>query len=202
MNQPRQRNLKAISGSSDGGDVWAPMAVEKNGFSFNPDDENNKREGYLLEVREGVGKNGSTIYVFHRADENGNLYEKFSLWEDTVLGDRIEKVINSYGIGAYCVIEYKGRKHKKGVPPTSPWSQTNSFHIWEVLVVSGAPAYDPGKQVKPGNPAAGSIATQTPIKNTVATAQTNANPVQQQVPQNNVIPIGQQMVNPNDGLPF
>jgi hypothetical protein len=36
----------------------------------------------------------------------------------------------------------------------------------------------------------------------VATAQTNANPVQQQVPQNNVIPIGQQMVNPNDGLPF
>jgi len=143
----RQRNLKSQKGST-GGELFDPKSTEKNSFHFNPaDKKSNVLEGYLLEIKEGVGQNNSDVIEIHEALPDGTLVRKRSLWSDKVLEDQFNSILTNpaYGLGCFVVVEYQGRKLKKGVPVGTPWNKGNSFHMWEVLVDVDAPKYDPSK---------------------------------------------------------
>lgn len=152
--ETRQRNLKSQKATATG-ETWEPQANGKNNFFFDEKNPNNTLEGYLVEVKEGVGQNNSTIYVIHEADEYGALKSKRSIWEDTVLADQMDAAINNHGINCFVVIKYKGRALKRQAKQQNPnqaWSQTNSYHLWEVFVDIDAPAYSSGRQSSPAQP--------------------------------------------------
>lgn len=128
------RNFTEVQGGSNN-ERWKPQANEKNGMQFNPANPYNVREGYFVETREVNGKDGTfEIATFRPVNPDGSFGEDFDVTKDAVLSDRLSKV----KINSYVRLEYQGRMHKKGYPANSPWSQTNSYHIWKVLVDENA----------------------------------------------------------------
>lgn len=144
--ETRHRNLKSQRAGTATGEIWEPQANGKNNYFYDENNPNNTLEGYLIEVKEGVGQNSSVMYVIHEADEHGNLKSRRTIWEDTVLADQMESAINNHGMNCFVVIKYKGRALKRQAKqqnPNQPWGQTNSYHIWEVFVDIDAPIYNP-----------------------------------------------------------
>jgi hypothetical protein len=120
------------------GNQWKPQAIEKNGFKMSDKKEDNFREGYYIENKELPGKDGVfTVHIFQEAGLDNVLGEKFDVVGGKVLGDLLEKI----PLGSYVGIRYVGRKLKKAYPAGQAWSQTNSFHMWEVFQDAGAIPY-------------------------------------------------------------
>ena len=120
---------------------WKPMAVEQNGFHFDPkDEENNTMEGYYIERADLPGKDGKsfTVHKVHEVLKDGSLGQIWGVSGGMVLDERME----SAPVGSFIQIKYAGRKHKKGIPVTNAFSQTNSFHMWEVGIDKNAVPYN------------------------------------------------------------
>jgi len=135
---------------------WKPMAVEQNGFHFDPkDDENNIMEGYYIERADLTGKDGKsfTVHKVHEVLKDGSLGQVWGVSGGMVLDERME----SAPVGSFIQIKYAGRKHKKGIPVTNAFSQTNSFHMWEVGI---------DKNAIPYNQVAGAKSVTQPANNT------------------------------------
>lgn len=150
MNQQNQgRQWSTVAAGSDN-QQWKPQATEKNGMHFIPGAPTNVLEGYFAQTKEIKGQNGYfNVHVIQVLEPHGALGECIDVMGDTVLNDRLSKV----EMGTYVRLEYKGRVHKKGYPANSPWSQTNSYHNWDVAEDTGAVKLHQLAGVQPsGNP--------------------------------------------------
>lgn len=133
------RNFEKVGGKTDS-TPWKPMAVETNGFHFDPkDDENNIMEGYYIERADIPGKDNKTftVHKVHEVLKDGSLGTVWGVSGGMVLDERMENI----EIGSFVQIKYAGRKHKKGIPVTNAFSQTNSFHMWETAIDRNAIPY-------------------------------------------------------------
>lgn len=139
MNNQQNRNFEEVQGGAVN-PQWKPQATEKNGMVFNPNSPTNILEGYYLSSQEIKGQQDRyfTVVTIRTMNPDGSFGEDFDVIGDTVLNDRLSKI----AMNSYVRLEYQGRVHKKGYPPTSPWSQTNSFHSWKVLVDKNAVPLD------------------------------------------------------------
>lgn len=172
------RTFTPVGGKTDS-TPWAPMAVEKNSFHFDPkDDANNIMEGYYIERADIPGKDNKTfaVHKIHEVMPDGSLGTIWGVSGGMVLDERMENIT----LGSFVQIKYAGRKHKKGIPVTNAFSQTNSFHLWETAIDSNAIPYQQisGKAIaapaaaKPSNPPAATSAA--PANTTNATPAFNS----------------------------
>lgn len=136
-----ERKFDTVSGGANGLS-WKPHMTEKNFMKMGTD---NVKEGYLLSSRIVPGANGNNpfeVFLIHTVKEDG-FGEKIEIIGDTVLLDKFKQI----PFGSFIRAEYKGRMHKKAIRDAvgyhagAPFTQTNSFHIWEVGVDKGAIPY-------------------------------------------------------------
>lgn len=148
MQNNQQRQWASVSGGSDN-QKWNPKATEKNGFQYNPQG-NNAIEGYYSKFSEINGQSG--LFCVHEVtlvNADGSLGDAIDVTGDKVLNDKMSKI----EVGTFVRVEYKGRSMKKGYPAQA-WSQTNSYHNWEVLEDRGAVKLHQLTGINPqGNPA-------------------------------------------------
>lgn len=134
------RNYETVGGSTQS-TPWDPRATEKNGFHFKAgDDKNNVMEGYYVEKADIMGKENKTfaVHKIHEVLSDGTMGTIWGTSGGMVLDERMDNV----PIGSFIRLEYTGRKHKKGIPPTNAMSQTNSFHTWDVKIDRNAVPYN------------------------------------------------------------
>ena len=165
------RNFEKVGGKTDS-TPWKPMAVETNGFHYDPkDDANNIMEGYYIERADIPGKDNKTfaVHKIHEVLPDGSMGQVWGVSGGMVLDERMENI----PLGSFVQVKYAGRKHKKGIPVTNAFSQTNSFHMWETAIDKNAIPYSQltGKTVTAGAPAATGAA---PKNSTVPANTTNA----------------------------
>ncbi len=133
------RNFEKVGGKIDS-TPWKPMAVETNNFHYNPnDDANNIMEGYYIERADIPGKDNKTfaVHKVHEVMPDGSMGTVWGVSGGMVLDERMENI----PLGSFVQIKYAGRKHKKGIPVTNAFSQTNSFHMWETAIDKNAIPY-------------------------------------------------------------
>jgi hypothetical protein len=128
----------------------------------------NFMEGYYMGSREQKGKDGNfVIHTIHKINDDGTLGEKWDVSGGVVLDKKFDEV----AIGAYVGIQYKGRKHKQGYDTKTPYSQTNSYHIWDLFVDGDAVSYASlGGTTKKETPAGTSQSTQDASQSTTKTS--------------------------------
>lgn len=136
MNQGQQRQFRTVGGGGEN-QTWKIQAVEKNGFAYNPQG-NNTLQGYFSNEREvtGTGPDAKPFVVvtITTVNPDGSLGESIDVIADTVLKDRLSKI----NMNSYVCLTYMGRAFKKGYPQDRGWTQTNSYHNWEVGVDDNA----------------------------------------------------------------
>lgn len=139
-NQSSERSFKKVSGGSNG-TPWKPHMTEANFMKMGDDPV---KEGYLLSSRIVNGKEKPfEVFSIQEVNPDGTFGQVYEVIGDTVLLDKFKAV----PFGSYIRAEYKGRIHKKairevkGYHPGAPFTQTNSFHNWEVGVDENAIPY-------------------------------------------------------------
>jgi hypothetical protein len=136
-----ERKFETV-GAAGSGEPWKPHMTEKNFMKMGTD---NVKEGYLLSVREVAGKDKPfNVYLIQVVNPDNTFGKKIEVVGDSVLVDKF----NQIPFGSYIRVEYKGRLHKKditkqpGYTKDAPFTQTNSYHLWEVGVDQGAMPYN------------------------------------------------------------
>lgn len=104
--------------------TWQPAVDENKNMRKVPDRSKDFVEGYLVLVKENVGSNNSMIYQIQIAPDPKVPYTGFGqpgnfvdIWGCDVLDQNMEKFIADpkFGKGAWCRVEFDGRKlSKKG----------------------------------------------------------------------------------------
>lgn len=163
-----ERKFDPVSGGANGLS-WKPHMTEKNFMKMGLD---NVKEGYLLSSRPVQGTNGNgnfEVFLIHTVKEDGTFGEKIEVIGDTVLLDKFKQI----PFGSFIRAEYKGRMHKKaireapGYHKEAPFTQTNSFHIWEVGVDKGAIPYNEAVKQMPQAPATSVTAAAPTVENKI-----------------------------------
>ncbi|HHT9135866.1 MAG TPA: hypothetical protein ACFYEK_01335 [Candidatus Wunengus sp. YC60] len=135
--------------------------------------EDNRKEGYLISEREVPGHGDNKpfkVFCIHTCKPDGSLDKKIEVVGDAVLLEKFGQV----PFGSYIEVVYKGRVHKKAIKQApgyhkdAPFTQTNSFHMWEVGVDQNAIPYSEVTKT------AGATVASTPVDNTVANNNTVA----------------------------
>lgn len=182
-----ERKFETVSGGSNG-KPWKPHMTEKNFMKMGTD---NVKEGYLLSVRTvpaAVGKADSKpfdVYAIQVVKPDNSFGDLIEVVGDAVLTDKFKQI----SFGSFIRAEYKGRMHKaaikksEGYTPEAPFTQTNSYHNWEVGVDPNAIPYN---EVVADQKGAGII-------------NTPSNPIEQK---NETTPGDKPEFNDNDDLPF
>jgi hypothetical protein len=162
MSEPRK--FETVSGGSNG-QRWEPQMKEKNFMKMGTD---NIKEGYLLSSKELPGKEANKpfiIFSIQTINADGKFGPVVEVAGDAVLTEKFSKL----SFGAYIRVEYKGRLHKKeiknmpGYTPDVAFTQTNSYHNWEVGVDPNAIPYAEEAK-KQGAPSVAVQQTPAPVK--------------------------------------
>jgi len=134
---------KSYRGNSNGTD-WKPNA-DANGVPRRvADPSKDFVEGHLMEIKEGVGKNGSTVYQIKISPDTAFKYTGFgidgdivNIWGCTVLNNQMDDFMKDAhgGIGAWCRIEYSGRAVKKSAinKPDAALDKSDLISIYTVI---------------------------------------------------------------------
>lgn len=115
----------AFKSTKGSGNVWNPKK----------DSDGNERveakpsdflDGFYVDRRDGVGEFNSSVFTFRNKETD----EETDVWGDTVLTSELDKI----RLGKYVRVQWHGKKFKKAFQNAKTFTQTNSFHDWEVFV--------------------------------------------------------------------